>query len=432
MDSDHPPSASIWGLLLAAAVLIVFSLIFSASESAFLSINKLRVRFLRSQKNKRAVRTWKLLNNKERLINTLLVGNNIVNIAISSILTIVAIELFGNAGVGVATFVATLLLLVFGEITPKTVATRHPEPIAFFFSGFICVLEVILAPLVFLLTGFSRMVLKLFGVDTRKKDVSFTEEEIKTFIDVGGEEGVLGNNEKAMMRRVFKFTDLEAKDIMIPRKKIVAVSVTAHYTDVVELSERCSLSRFPVYKKDIDDIVGILYVKDMLKFRISSDHFSIEQVMRPPLFILETKKMSSIQQMLRENKQSMAVVIDEYSGTDGILTSEDIEREIFGPIADEYKKYARTAEVKIKNLENDEIDGQARLVDINEQLHTHLASRRCETIGGYICEALGRIPHIDESIVRDGYMFTVRALDDKRVARVHVQYCNEDEDEEEE
>src|SRR5574344_3130404 len=172
MDSDHPPSDShyFWGLLLIAAVLIIFSLIFSASESAFLSINKLRVRFLRSQKDRRAVRTSKLLNNKERLINTLLVGNNIVNIAISSILTIVAIDLFGNAGVGIATFVATLLLLVFGEITPKTVATRHPEPIAFFFSGFIVVLEFILAPLVYIFTGFSRLVLRLFGVDTKKKD----------------------------------------------------------------------------------------------------------------------------------------------------------------------------------------------------------------------------------------------------------------------
>ena len=261
MNSDHPPTASIWGLLLVAVVLIILSLIFSASESAFLSINKLRVRFLRNQKNKRAVRTWRLLNNKERLINTLLVGNNIVNIAISSILTVIAIDLFGNAGVGIATFVATLLLLIFGEITPKTVATRHPEPIAFFFSGFICVLEVVLNPVVFILTEFSRIVLKLFGIDTKKKNVSFTEEEIKTFIDVGGEEGILGTSEKTMMRRVFKFTDLEAKDIMIPRKKIISVPLTARYNDIIELSERCSLSRFPVYHKDIDDIVGILYVK---------------------------------------------------------------------------------------------------------------------------------------------------------------------------
>jgi len=429
MNSDHPPTASIWGLLLVAVVLIILSLIFSASESAFLSINKLRVRFLRNQKNKRAVRTWRLLNNKERLINTLLVGNNIVNIAISSILTVIAIDLFGNAGVGIATFVATLLLLIFGEITPKTVATRHPEPIAFFFSGFICVLEVVLNPVVFILTEFSRIVLKLFGIDTKKKNVSFTEEEIKTFIDVGGEEGILGTSEKTMMRRVFKFTDLEAKDIMIPRKKIISVPLTARYNDIIELSERCSLSRFPVYHKDIDDIVGILYVKDMLKYKNSNEHFSVEKTMRPPLFILETKKMSSIQQMLRENKQGMAVVIDEYSGTDGILTFDDIEREIFGPVADEYKKNVRLSEVKIKNPNNDEIDGQSRLVDINEQLHTHLVSKQCETIGGYLCEALGRIPHVDESIIRDGYMFTVKSIDDKRVALVHLRYCNENEEE---
>lgn len=426
MDSDHPPSDSLWGLLLAAVVLIILSMIFSASESAFLSINKLRVRFLRNQKNKRAVRTWRLLNHRERLINTLLVGNNIVNIAISSIMTIIALDLFGNAGVGIATFTATLLLLVFGEITPKTVATRHPEPIAFFFSGFIQVLEVVLAPFVFVFTGFSRVVLKTFGIDTKKKNVSFTEEEIKTFIEVGGEEGVLENNEKNMMRRVFKFTDLEAKDIMIPRKKIIAIPVTARYTDVIELSERFRLSRFPVYKKDIDDMVGILYVKDLLLFKNSSIPFSVEQVMRPPLFILETKKMSSVQQMLQENKQSMAVVIDEYSGTYGILTSEDIEREIFGSIADEYKK--NVSGTTLHSMNDGEVDGQMRLLDINDQLHVHLNSRRCETIGGYICEVVGRIPFVGESIVRDGYMFTVSAMDDKRVARVHVKSSREEEE----
>jgi CBS domain containing-hemolysin-like protein len=426
MDSDHPPSDSnyFWGLLLIAAVLIIFSMIFSASESAFLSINKLRVRFLRNQKDKRAVRTWRLLNNKERLINTLLVGNNIVNIAISSILTIVALDLFGDAGVGIATFVATFLLLIFGEITPKTIATRHPEPIAFFFSGFIQVLEVILAPFVFVFTGISRIVLLFFKIDTHKREVSFTEEEIKTFIDVGGEEGVLENSEKNMMRRVFKFTDLEAKDVMVPRKKIIALPLTARYTDVIELSERFRLSRFPVYKNSIDDIVGILYVKDMLVYKNSGKHFTVDQVMRPPLFILETKKMSSVQQMLRENKQSMAVVIDEYSGTYGILTSEDIEREIFGTIADEYKKnVAGIPQIASEN----EIDGQMRLIDINEQLNTHLYSRRCETIGGYICEVLGRIPHTEESIVRDGYMFTITAMDDKRVSQVHVKSCKEEE-----
>ncbi|MFA6937918.1 MAG: CNNM domain-containing protein [Treponema sp.] len=435
MESDRPPPNSIWGLLLVALVLIILSLIFSASESAFLSINKLRVRFLRNQKDKRAVRTWKLLNNKEKLINTLLVGNNIVNIAISSILTIVAMDLFGNAGVGIATFTATILLLIFGEITPKTVATRHPESIAFFFSGFIYVVEIILTPLVFIFTAISRTVLKLFKINTMDKKVSFTEEEIKTFIDVGGEEGVLEKNEKSMMRRVFKFTDLEAKDIMVPRKKIISIPMTARYTDVVELSERYKLSRFPVYKKDIDDIVGILYIKDMLKYKNSGKHFVVSDVMRPPLFIFEVKKMSSIQQMLMENKQSMAIVVDEYSGTAGLLTYADIEREIFGPITDVNKKYShgatnafiRGTELKIENPDDAKIYGQVRLADLNEQLHTHLSSKRAETIGGYICEALGRIPNQGESVIREGYKFTVTGMDEKRVAAVHVQSSKEEE-----
>lgn len=426
MDAEPPP-ANTMVLLLVAAVLIVLSLIFSASESAFLSINKLRVQFLRNQKNKRAVRTWRLLNNKERLINTLLVGNNIVNISISSILTIIALDIFGNAGVGIATFAATLLLLVFGEITPKTIATRHPEQVAFFFSGFISVLEIILAPFVFLFTGFSRLVLKIFGIDTKKKQVSFTEEEIKTFIDVGEEEGVLENGEKNMMRRVFKFTDLEAKDIMIPRKQIVALPITANYSTVIEMSQRFRLSRFPVYKKDIDDIAGILYVKDILSFKNSEEQFLIEKIMRPPLFILETKKMSSIQQMLRENKQSMAVVIDEYSGTSGVLTSKDLETEIFGSFADEYEEYISEQELKGSEIIDTNISGQTRLIDLNEALHTKLSSKHCETIGGYICEVLGRIPFAEENITAEGYIFTVTKMDDKRVDSVFVEMKSEEE-----
>jgi CBS domain containing-hemolysin-like protein len=428
MDTEQPPSIPVWALLAAAAVLILLSMIFSASESAFLSINKLRVRFLHNKKNKRAMRVWKLLNDKERLINTLLVANNMVNIALSAILAYIAIALFGNAGVGIATGVATLLLLVFGEISPKTIATHHPEPIAFFFSGFIVFLECALYPLVVVFSACSRFILRVFHVDTSKKSVSFTQEEIRTFIEVSGEQGVLQKSEKLMMHRVFKFADLEAKDIMIPRKNIKAIPITESYKDIIELSEQYFLSRFPVYRKDIDDIVGILYIKDLLFFRNRVEEFSVEKVMRPPLFILETKKMSSIQQMLRENHQSMAVVIDEYSGTYGVLTSEDIAREIFGPIADEYKPYARRVEVQIKNPRNSEIDGLARLIDLNEQLNTHFSSDYAETIGGYICEALGHIPREGESVVRDGFKFTVSQMDDKRVGKIHVSESREAEE----
>lgn len=420
MNSDSSFQGQNLILILTAAVLILLSMIFSATESAFLSVNKLRVRVLRNQKNKAADRVWRLLGDKERLINTLLIANNIVNITLSSILAFLSIKLFGSKGVGIATFVTTLLLLVFGEISPKTFATHHPEFIAFFFSGFIIFLEFILTPFVAVFTFISRNILKIFKIDTKKRNVSFTEEEIKTFIEVSSEQGVLEKNEKNMMRKVFKFTDLAAKDVMVPRKNIKAISINSSYQDVIEFSERYLLSRFPVYKKDIDDIVGIIYVKDLIFYKNNPAAFSLQKVMRPPLFILETKKMSSIQQMLLENHQSMAVVIDEYSGTYGVLTSEDFVREIFGPISDEYKPYARRVEVIIRNKHNFEISGLARLVDLNEQLNINLISSRCETLGGFICEVLGKIPTEGDNITCEGFKFTVTKMDDKRIATVWV------------
>lgn len=377
---------------------------------------------MRNQKNKKAARVWKLLKDRERLINTLLVGNNIVNIAISSIITIISLKLFGSGAVGVATFIATTLLLIFGEISPKIFATRHPEPIAFFFSGFILVLEFVLTPFVFIFTRISNLMLNIFGINLKGEQKTFSEEEIKTFIDMGTEEGLLENNEKKMMHRVFKFTDLEAKDIMIPRKDIVAVSVDDSLEQVLKTARTNRLSRLPVFKNSIDNIVGILYVKDLVKIygQEDFDSFKLNDVMRPPLFILETKKMSSIQQMLRENHQGMAIVIDEYSGTSGILTAENISQEIFGPLETVYELEAKTSDIKFDQDGKSIIGGQTRLVDLNEILRTKLNSNHCETIGGYISEVLGRIPQNKDFIEAENYIFTVQKMDDKRVAEVKI------------
>ena len=411
-------------LIAISVVLVVLSMIFSATESAFLSINKLRVRLLRNKKNRRATRVWRLLNNKDRLINTLLVGNNIVNIALSSIFTYIAIELFGNAGVGLATFVVTLVLLIFGEISPKTIATHNPEPIAFFFSGFIAFLEVILYPLVFVFTKITGIFLKLANVDVKKETVTFTEEEIKIFLEVGKEQGILEKNESSMMHKVFRFSDLSAKAIMIPRKHIIAIREDFTYSKVIEYSQRYRLSRFPVYKSSLDDITGILYVKDMLPYKMCQENFDVRKAMRPPLFILESKNMSGIQQMLRENRQSMAVVIDEYSGTKGVLTVEDLVKEIFGTI--EFKPYSRISEIKAKNTNSSEVDGLFRIIDINQQLELNILSENCETIGGYICEKLGEIPSEGQSIVIGNYKFIVTEMDDKRVGKIRIIYMGKE------
>ena len=417
---DDYPSDNLIILLLIAITCIVLSSLFSASESAFLGLNKLRVHFLREKGDKRAIRAGKLLERKEELLNMLLVGNEIVNVTLSVVLTSIFLKLFGAAGLGIATSIATVLLLIFGEITPKSLTTRYPEKSSFFLSRFVWFFFYFLRPFVIIFTSISRLFLKIFGISTKKKQATFTEEEIKTFIDVGGEEGVLENGEKNMMNRVFKFTDLNATDIMVPRCDVIGIETKASYRDIIQLSERTRISRFPVYTEDgIDNILGVLYVKDLLFFRGSKEDFSVEKLMRPPLFIPGTTKMSSIQEMMRKNKQSFAVVIDEYSGTDGILTTEDIEREIFGAIADDFQKAGDPTSVHIKNPDDNLLDGSARLIDLADELHLKLESRDNETIGGYICEVLGHIPVPGEFIEVGEYRFEVSSMDRLRIASVH-------------
>ena len=410
---DKPPPNFIV-LVVIAIVLVCLSSLFSASESAFLAANKLRVRFLRDKGDKRAIRTAKLLENKEQLLNTLLVSNELANIALSVILTMLALELFGSAGVGIATFVVTLLLLVFGEITPKCITTRYPESFAFAVSGVISALVFVMTPFVAVFTAISRSLLNVLGMKSEEKAVSFTEEEIKTFIDVGSEEGVLDSGEKKLMNRVFKFNDLAAVDIMVPRRDIVGVSCSMDYDSIVQLSREKRFSRFPVYRRDLDDIIGVLYIKDMLSYANDRQSFILGNVMRPPLFILGTKKMTSIQQMLLENRQTFAVVVDEYSGTDGILTSEDISREIFGDFADPEKDDFTSEE----NFIGKEIDGSTRLSDLADALRINLVSHGNETIAGFICDRLGRIPEESDSVREGTIRFTVTQMDSHRIARV--------------
>ena len=298
-------------------------------------MNKLRLRILRKNKNKRALRAGKLLDKKEHLINTILISNDLVNIFLSAILTSIALSLFGQKGVTIATFTATVLLLIFGEITPKTIATRCPDPIAYGLSGFVSIFVKLMYPLVWIITAFAQLVLRLFGIKPDKHKKSYTEEEIKTFFEMSSESGIIEEDENRFMNQIFKFSDLQAEDIMVPRTRIKVVQYTATYRDIIELSQSLGFTRFPVCRKSVDDIVGIIYLKDMIKYKSCPQDFNLQKVMRPPLFILGTKTMSQVQQMMFENHQSIAIIVDEYSGTDGIVTEKDISREIFAMPGDD-------------------------------------------------------------------------------------------------
>ena len=431
MENEPPDNPATVVLLIAAAtVLITLSALFSISESSFLGMNKLRLRIKRKNGDRSALRAAKLLEKKDVLINSLLVANDLVNILLSAILTAAAIALFGKKGVGIATFTTTVLLLIFGEITPKAVSTRHPDVFAYALSKFVSVTVFIFKPISLAFTAVAHAVLHAAGVSTKKPDRSYTEEEIKTFIAVGAESGALEKDENAIMNRVFKFTDLEAQDIMIPRTKIVAVSDKASWRDIIEKAERSRFSRFPVYRKDIDDIVGVLYIKDLLAYKEKADAFSVRTVMHEPIFILGTKKMSSVQEMLRENRQSLAIVVDEYSGTDGIITQSDIAREIFGITDSNASGRGHLPPVKIEDTSDFVTGGDMLLSEARELLHVPFASDINETLGGWITERLGDMPRAGDCIEYEGLRFTVLSIKDRRINKIHVKRIADDDGEE--
>ena len=408
-------------LIIVLVILITLSMLFSISESSILGMNKLKLRILRKKKDKKAIRISKLLEHKEKLINTLLVSNDLVNIFVSSLITSVALSIFGEAGVGYATITATILLLLFGEITPKTISTRCPDKIAYALSGFVKVVYYIMQPIVFVVTHISRFFLRLIGIKTKNKKPSYTEEDIMTFFDLSSESGLIEEDENRMLNKVFKFTDLEAQDIMVPRTKIRALAEDVTYRQVVELSQRLGFTRFPVYRKSIDDIIGILYLKDLLQYKDHPQDFDIKRIVRPPLFIIGTKKISSVQNMLFENHQSMAIIVDEYSGTDGLITEKDISRQIFALPGDKSLRGKVFEYNSIEDKNDFEINGLVLLSVLKKDLHIDLDSKINETIGGWFTEQINRMPQTGDKVTFQGWTFTVQKIQSNRIERIKLQ-----------
>lgn len=407
------------GLLIVSAALVVLSMLFSISESAFLSMNKLRLRILKKERNRRAIRVARLLEKKEILINTLLVANELVNILLSSIVTAVAMYVFGSKGVGIATFVVTMLLLVFGEITPKAVSTRNPDGIAYSLSLFVSVVVRLLRPLVEVLTFISRVILRIRGIKTNQQNQTYSVEDIKSFIEVGEETGVLERGEKSMMDSVFKFSDLAASEIMIPRTQLVGLRENCSFTEVMETAQRTRFSRFPVYRTSIDDIVGILYLKDLLK--TTPESFDMKALMRPPLFIPGTRKITSVQQVMQENRQTIAIIIDEYSGTDGLITQSDIHREIFGTEGTKTPWQKESNLNEYRNLRTFSVDGATLLVDLKLYFSIQISSEINDTIGGWITERLDRIAVPGDTVNCGEWTFTVESVKLRRILSVRMQ-----------
>ena len=398
--------------------LLCSSAFFSAAETALMSLSKIRLRHLVDEKIKGADKVEKLVENPSKLLGTILVGNNIANIFASSLATAIAINAFSEGGVGIATAIMTVVIIIFAEITPKSLAAQNSETISLKVVRLISLLIIIFRPIVAVTTYISNGLITLLGGKANKNQPYITEDELKTIVDVSEEEGVLEIEEKEMIYNVFEFGDLQVKDVMVQRVDIVAINIESTFEEVIEVIKREQFSRIPIYKETIDDIVGILNVKDLVMMQFESGEFSLEKFMREPLYTFEFKKITDLFREMKKEKNHMAVVLDEYGGTVGIATIEDLVEEIVGDISDEYDEDEKEIDV----VKEDEyiVSGSIRINDINELIGTTIESEEFDSVGGFIIGQLGRFPEAEEAIEYNNIKFVIEDIDKNRIKKVRI------------
>ena len=397
-------------------VLICFSAFFSASETALTSLSKIRLRNMVDDNIKNADKVAKATDDPGKLLSTILIGNNIVNICASSIATAIAISIDPIKGVGIATAVMTVIVLIFGEITPKTIAAQNSEKVSLRFAGPIIIITKLLTPFVAIFNALTGVIVKLFGADPSKKTPLITEAELKTMVDVSHEEGVLETEERQMINNVFDFGDSKAKDVMTPRTDIEAVKADISREELINFFKEEKFSRVPVYGEDIDDIIGIVYYKDVVFS--PEENFDIKDYIREAFFTYESKGTSELFRIMRTKRIPVAIVVDEYGGTSGLVTLEDLVEEIVGEISDEYDEVEEDIEV----VKEDEyiIDGSTHIDDVNEMIGTNIESEDFDTIGGFVIGVLGTFPEAGETIEYDGIKFVVEEIDKNRIEKLRI------------
>lgn len=412
--------SSYTGQVIILLVLLVLSAFFSMSETALMSLSKIRIRHMVEEGVKGAKLVEKLIEDPNKLLGAILIGNNIVNIGASSIATSLAVKLSGgsDSAVLIVTIIMTILVLIFGEITPKSIAKQKSEQVSLKVSKPIKLCVFIFKPFVAVFTIISSVFIRLFGGDPKATEPFITEEELKTMVGVSEEEGVLEDVEKEMIFNVFDFADLQVKDVMVQRVDVTAVEVNDSYEDLLKIIKEDQYSRIPVYDDTIDDIVGILNVKDLIIEGDKGKEFKVTEYMREPLYTFEFKKITELFNEMKKTRNHMAVVLDEYGGTVGIVTIEDLVEEIVGDIQDEYDKERDMIEV----IKEDEyvVEGSARLDDVSDLIGVSMESEEFDSVGGLIIGALGRIPENNEEVIIDRIKFVVEEVEKNRIMKVRI------------
>ena len=400
-------------------VLLIGSAFFSASETALMSLSKIRIRYMQDEGVKGAKLVSSLIENPNKLLSSILVGNNVVNIAATSISTSLFIGLMGEKGVALATAVMTVLVLIFGEITPKTIAANNSEKVSLLVSKPIKAIIFILRPIVWIFNIITNIIFKLFGITNKGAKSFITEEELKTMVNVSHEEGVLEMEEREIINNVFEFGDMQAKNAMVQRIDMVAIDMEDSYDEIIQVFKTEKLSRMPVYEETIDDIVGILNIKDIIFLSDEEiESFDIKNYMREPFFTYEFKKITQLLEEMKLEKSQMAIVVDEYGGTSGLLTIEDLVEVIVGDIEDEYDE----EEDEIQVIKEDEyiVDGSTKIGDVNEHIGVNLESEEFDSIGGFIIGHLSRLPEENEVIEVDNIRFCIESIEKNRIKKIRI------------
>ena len=401
--------------LVILVLLLSASAFFSSAETALMTSNKLRIRNLAENGDKRAEKVLEITANTDKMLSAILIGNNIVNLSASALSTTLTLKVFGSSLVGVATGVLTFLILVFGEITPKNVASKNAENMALKYIGIISLLVIVLTPAIYVVNKVAGIVISLF-VKNNDDNNMVTEDELRAMVEVSHEGGVIEKEEKKMIVNVVDFGDTVAGDIMLPRVDMVMVSVESSYEEILKIFREERYTRIPVYEESPDNVIGILNVKDFLLIE-DKENFSVKEHLREPLYTYEYKKTSSLMVDMRKTGANIVIVLDEYGTTVGLITLEDMLEEIVGEIRDEFDADEDEGITKISETEY-LIDGSTNLDDVNERIGLELSSEEYESLGGIIMERLGRLPVEGEVITFDNIILTVKKMDHARIEKV--------------
>ncbi len=411
-------------------ILILLAAFFSSAESAFSSVNKLRIKSLAEEGNKKALKVYNLLEQPSKLLSSVLIANIILVVAAATITTVFTTNYMGSSYILPSLVVLTILVLIIGEITPKFIANAFPESIAMAYVNFIYLFTKIMSPFSYVFNGTARGLLKLLKIDLKKETFTITEDELLTIVDASHEEGIIESEERTMIANVVDFGDSVTKDVMVPRTDIIFGSDTMSYEELAEIFSIYKYTRIPIYSESRDNVVGILNLKDLFFNVKDPNEFLVEEIMREPYFTFEYKRTFELFHEMKINSIAIAIVLDEYGETAGLVTLEDLIEEIVGEIRDEYDE---DEEDDIQFISETEflIDGNTNVDEINDALGIELEPLEYENIAGHMIYLFDHLPEEGETVVEQNVLLTVDTIVKNRIEKVRLEILADDADNEE-